>query len=62
MNSKCSTFPSAETMKNEDESFEIIIQQIKGGTHSSILNWESIMTYRLDLRLWMTFVPQTRVL
>ena len=36
MNSKCDTSPTAETMKNEDGAFEIIIQQIEGGTRSFI--------------------------
>ena len=49
MNSKYSIFSSAETMKNEDEAFEIIIQQIKSGTHPSFFNWESIMTYNIVL-------------
>ena len=32
MNSKCDTSLTAETMKNEDGAFKIIIQQIEGGT------------------------------
>ena len=32
MDSKCNILPTAETMKYEDEAFEIIIQQIEGGT------------------------------
>ena len=32
MNSKCKTLSETETMKNEDEAFEIIIQRIEGGT------------------------------
>ena len=41
MNSKCNTFPTTETMENEDEAFEIIIQQIQGGTKPFYQKFES---------------------
>ena len=34
MNSKCKNLSETETLKNEDEAFEIIIHQIEGGTNS----------------------------
>ena len=57
MNSKCDTSPTAETMKNEDGAFEIIIQQIEGGTRSFIGIW-FVAWYIQSLKfgLWMTFV------
>ena len=48
MNSKCDTSPTAETMKNEDGAFEIIIEQIEGGTISFSLH----LTYCLNFRVW----------
>ena len=45
MDSKYNMLPTAETMKNEDEAFEIIIHQIEGGTNSFFL------LYCLNLRV-----------
>ena len=53
MNSKCDTSLTAETMKNEDDAFEIIIQQMEGGTQSLFfglgVNYD--FSCRLDVRL-----------
>jgi len=39
--------PTAETMKNEDEAFEIIIQQIESGT----ISFSLILIYCLNFRV-----------
>ena len=47
MDSKCNILPTAETMKYEDEAFEIIIQQIEGGTISFFLILICCLNFRV---------------
>lgn len=47
MDSKSNMLPTAETMKNEDEAFEIIIQQIESGT----ISFSLILIYCLNFRV-----------